>query len=63
MYDNPQLMMQLQGHQPDTTIDTQKHVTVELNTTTDNRFTSFQTVHKHFNRHIESNKDYFEASG
>ena len=55
--------MELKGHQYDMIIDTQNNETAESNTITEDKFSSFQTLHKQCRRHTESIRDYFEGRG
>lgn len=54
--------MALKGYQSDMIIDTQ-NVKAESNTTTEDKFSSFQTLYKQCKMHTKSIRDYFERSG
>ena len=53
----------MKGHQSDMINDTLNNVTAESNTITENKFSSFQTLHKQCKRHTELIRDYVEGSG
>jgi len=53
----------VKGHQSDMIIDTLSNTTAESNTITEDKFSSFQILHKERKRHTELIRDYVEGSG